>query len=420
MRLRPLLLAGLLLSICSLAHAEEHGGGHDAKAPSEPAHGAPAKAEADKKSGPPLPVVEMPGPHSELTLTVRKMQRLQDLIAIGNRDAQLQQQKVLADVGGLIRDLGSTICMTRENRRALIIATLNGGTPAWVRACLADKTLSEQDRHLLRGAVAYSIGRTQNALEEFQTIDPLTLDPSLAAQVALVRASLTLPVDRALGLRFLDIARLLQPGGLVEEAALRQETATLGTSGDTQKFALLSRQYIERFSKSVFSDNFIQGFVRGVIELGLAADDEHFAKLREVVDLLTPEAAASTYLLIARRGLLDGTYGATRRATAAALTLVSPNSSEASRANLYRFAAAVTGTEGLQMQKKLQAMDANAFQPRDQKLRDAALKIADGIRKPPLANTTKGVEATAAQPETPIVKKAFQTLALAQTMVEAP
>ncbi len=273
---------------------------------------APASA-AEQESAPPVPAVVVPASRSQpLVDLVRELQRVQDGVAAGDDKAPARQIATLLEAAALVEEIGAPICEDHAGIRALVVLLLGGGDPKWADVCAqASRKPTSRDERLLRGAAAYAAGQGNVAQNAFAGLDPFDLDASLAGQLALVRASLVAG-DRPLGLHLLDVARLVGAGGLVEEAAIRQEMFILASVGDTEKFSLLARQYITRFPKSLYADNFVQGFVRGAIDLGLTSDDRRFAELREAIDRLKPSAALSVYLLIARRGLLTGEFDGAR------------------------------------------------------------------------------------------------------------
>ena len=129
----------------------------------------------------------------------------------------------------------------------------------------------------MRGAIAYELGHETEARRLLGAFDPKSLELTLGGQVAFVQSMLltTLDPDKAVGL--LDLARLLSPGGLVEEAALRREVVLLGEiARDADKFMALAIEYMNRFPKSPYADNFLKTFAASLPRLRLAEDVEKF------------------------------------------------------------------------------------------------------------------------------------------------
>ncbi|TIP53397.1 MAG: chemotaxis protein MotC, partial [Mesorhizobium sp.] len=71
--------------------------------------------------------------------------------------------------------------------------------------------------------------------------------------LALVKGSLLAADDPAQALTLLDEARLLSPGTLVEEAALRRSVGIAAAQGDAARFALASTQYVASYLYSPYA-----------------------------------------------------------------------------------------------------------------------------------------------------------------------
>src|SRR5690606_40969681 len=118
----------------------------------------------------------------------------------------------------------------------------------------------------------------------------------LAAFVALVKGSLAAKEHPAQALRLLDEARLLSPGTLVEEAALRRSVGIAAETGDAARFALASTQYAARFLHSPYASQFADSFVSGVIALNLSISLE---KVADITAMMDAEREKVIYLRIA-------------------------------------------------------------------------------------------------------------------------
>ena len=76
--------------------------------------------------------------------------------------------------------------------------------------------------------------------------------------------------DAKAAVELLDWARLLAPGGLVEEAALRREIALLAEAKDVGRAAMLTRQYATRFAASLYAADFFRDLAVAIARFGLA------------------------------------------------------------------------------------------------------------------------------------------------------
>ena len=200
-------------------------------------------------------------------VAVRSLQSLQDQVAHGDASAQSAQPKLIAHIADVFLAVDPAVWKEPRNTRAAVLFLLSGGKPSVVRTVLSrSETAPDLDR-LLKGALAYGEGQDEAARTLLDPVDPRTLPSGLGGQVALIQAALQADRNPAKASRSLDLARLLMPGTLVEEAALRRQIFLMSGPEATDKFSLLSRQYIRRFKTSVYAANFKQRFATTVVRL---------------------------------------------------------------------------------------------------------------------------------------------------------
>src|SRR5208337_5212645 len=85
-----------------------------------------------------------------------------------------------------------------------------------------------------------------------------------------------------------DLSRLLAPGGLVEEAALRREITLLAEAKDVRRVAMLTRQYSTRFAASLYAADFFRELAGAIARLGLADDPANYQLLSNAAAALPP------------------------------------------------------------------------------------------------------------------------------------
>lgn len=358
-------LAALPLGGLPARAAESHGGGHGA----EPA--APIE---------PLPVAAYPLP-VEL---VRTLQLMQDQIALGSTQAHNGQRVLISVAETRMLGLPPETWSDPACLRAAVTFALIGGGPTLLRHLVAAGKPSESETPLVFGALAYLEGREKEARSLLTKIDPHSVPAGLGAQLALSLSALVVRDDPAQSIRLLDLARLLAPGTLVEEGALRREIFVLAQSGDLPRFEALAIQYLRRFRHSVYAGNFRQRFAAALTRLDFKGEQARFARLQAMLDEIEPEGRRELYLLVARVALDQGKLGTAVFAAERTLTLAEPQTPDAVRARLYR-AAALIATEG-QFEPSLEALrttERRLLDPADLDLLDAALSTAREIREAP-------------------------------------
>ncbi|MEA3079349.1 MAG: chemotaxis protein MotC, partial [Sphingomonadales bacterium] len=176
---------------------------------------------------------------------VRSLQAVQDGIANGDTAAHGSHLALIRQIGEKLLAADASVWSNPQNGQAVVIYLLSGGAPQVVRKLPRDKL--NVDARLFDGALAYVEGRQDEARELLKDIKPRTIPSGMGGQVALVQGALFARSEASLAIERLDEARLLLPGTLVEEAALRREILLVGQAEDFDKFEFLTLAYIRHY-----------------------------------------------------------------------------------------------------------------------------------------------------------------------------
>lgn len=384
-------------------HGDAHGGGH---------------------GEPPKPVEALPvTPRGLPVELVRTLQLLQDRIARGSTQAHLAQRQLLVHIESRLAAVEPETWAVAENARAGVAFALAGGGPALLRRMLDGGKLGEAEAPLVLGALAYLEGREKEARTLLAKFDPRTMPASLAGQLALTQAAVTVRDAPVRAIELLDLARLLAPGTLVEEGALRREIFVVAQGGDARRFEALAIQYLRRFRRSVYAGNFRQRFAAALTRLDFASDGARVAQLERMLDEIEPEGRRDLYLLVARAALDQGRRETAIFAAERAAGLAEPESRPAAQARLYRAAALIVADGRFEEGREaLASLDRTLFSESDALLLDAALSTARQIRTLPQGGAGRpGAPSAAgsrALPETPAIGRAQEALARIDRMID--
>lgn len=422
------LLALPMLGVFSSAQAAEatapEAAAKEASAKDEPAKEAPASA----ANAPELP------PAPPLYREVRELQRLQDRMAAGEPNALTAQNALIARIDQSFRAADSSAWNDPQNARALIVFALSGGGPGVLRAVLGQGASPAVDERLLRGTLAYLEGREPEALKQLGEIDARQLPDSLAGQVALAQAALWVRRDPPRASVLLGRARLLAPGTLVEEAALRREIFIAAQANELENFERLTSTYLARYRHSVYAGNFRLRFAAALTRMSFIDSADEFHRVHELLAPLEPESRREVALLIAQAALAQGKTTAAALASELVLKGTVFGSLEADRATLYR-AAAIIAAPGRfdEASAALASVARERFGSEDARLLGAALAVAasinDAVNVPVPAPAGLGGEAGAPEAQGPVAPETGQdggqdamppaVLASAQAALEA-
>lgn len=314
---------------------------------------------------------------------VRSLQMIQSQIAAGSQAAYLAQPRLMSQIAD---DFARTpVSVWRETRNAQAAATylFSGGLARVIKPLVQLNAIQEPDRPLVMGALAYVEGREQEALSLLMGIDARSVRPSLGGQLALVQAALIGAKDPAAASAFLDTARLLMPGSLVEEAALRRQIFMTDANVDLDKFFLMARQYFQRYRNSVYASNYWPRFSSLLSHSALSANAGDFEKIETFLADFKPNEQRDLYLNMAHFAIQRGNAKVAQRAAHKAGKLSEAGSIEAARADLYEGAAMIAGNDIAVGLQKLQSLPDKTLSSEERELATAAKSLAIKLRAPP-------------------------------------
>ena len=344
---------------------------------------------------------------------VRSLRTLQDLQAYGNATAHVTQKAIMAQTAERLDQFEDAVWKEPKNVRAVVEFVLSGGSPRTLRSILARGATGGVDAKLVKGTLAYADGRSAEAADMLSGLDARLLDPSVAGQIALVQAELIARKDTGRAAALLDQARLLSPGTLIEEAALRRLAAIFAAASNFRKFETVSAVYLRRYPRSIYAGGFRQQFATQVAVYETARDPDRLAKLKGMLASLDAKDRRDVFLAMAHEAILRGRIVLSRFAAGEAALLADNDTLEATRAKLYEAAALVATDQletGLAALKGLKRTD---FSRQDAELLDAALSLAHQVAgsPPPAAGTTMRPRQDASGPEPKILEPARQAIA---------
>ena len=266
---------------------------------------------------------------------VDELRGIQLKIAQGDKAAYPAQLNQLKTISAAIAAANPEIWNNKREADSLVIYILSGGPLANVEPLLKGDALVESERSLARGALAYVTNHEANAITLLKDTDLTALDARLAGELAFARSVLETKRDAKAAVDLLDWARLLEPGGLVEEAALRREITLLADGKDMSRLTVLTRQYVTRFAASLYAPDFFRDLSGAVARLGLVDDPANYKLLSGAVAALPPDSRREFLLNLAKSGVVSARFVAAASAATEALESCKADSPEAMRARLY-------------------------------------------------------------------------------------
>ena len=314
---------------------------------------------------------------------VDELQRIQVRIAEGDKAAYPAQLNQLKVIGAAIATASPGAWRDKHEADSLVIYILSGGSFADVATLLKGDALIESERSLARGALAYVTNHEADALALLGATNLTALDARLAGEIAFARSVLETKRDAKAAVELLDWARLLAPGGLVEEAALRREIALLAEAKDVSRLAMLTRQYVTRFGASLYAAEFLRDLAGAVARLGLADEAANYKLISSAVATLPLDGRRQFLLTLAKSGLVSARFTAAAAAATEALESSKADSPEAMRARLYLAASRLFSDAYDAAVADLRALSASKLDRSDASLLTAARRAAAELRIAP-------------------------------------
>lgn len=330
---------------------------------------------------------------------MQTLQSLEDRIAKGDTIAQASHDKAMSRVGRDFAAMRPETWQDVRNARALISYLFSGGHAAIIAQAIPATVVNKAFTALYEGALAYGSADDERARTLLLNIDANALPAGLAGHLALVQATLCETNDRKKAIALLDLARLTEPGTLVEEAALRKELSLVGEDGDVDKLALLLRRYQTVFARSVYADNYLQllaGLAKRAADANTEADN---VRLERFLSSLGKDERRRLYLNIARTEVIAGHLTSATFAANAASKLAAHGDRDEARAMLYFGAAAIVGNQYDLALASLNGAVPSRLETKDATLRTSALDLAASLHamsaeQVPAAPSMKGELAT--------------------------
>jgi chemotaxis protein MotC len=344
---------------------------------------------------------------------VDELRRIQFKVARGDKAAYPAELDQLKTIRSAIATASPETWKNKREVDSLVIYILSGGALADIGPLLKGDAVLESERSLARGAVAYVTSHEADAIALLGRTDLTALDARLAGEVAFARSVLETKRDAKVAVDLLDWARLLAPGGLVEEAALRREIALLAEARDMSRLAIMTRLYITRFGVSLYAADFLRDLAGAIARLGLADEPANYKLISSALAALPPDDRREFLLNLAKSGVVNGRFVAAASAATEALESSKADSPEAMRARLYLAASRLFSDAYDAALADLRALPTAKLDRADVSLLSAARKVAAEVRIVPDLNVFNTRNA-AALPDSDKGKPSEPELTIAQ------
>lgn len=313
---------------------------------------------------------------------VRSLQFVQDSVVLGDHSAGEMQRHLLALIDERLRASDGGVFSDKRNVEAALIYTMSGGNPETLVLLLRGEGRSHFNPDLAETLTTYFTGNPERAHAKLMRLLGEYKGSRIESYLTLVAANVTAPRDAAAALKLFDWARLLAPGTIIEESALRRATHIASKAGLTKQAMNNAERYVRRYLHSPYASQFVDIFVYAVVEHSDEVDAE---RMEYILSLMDAPRQREIYLRMARMSTIAGKER---------LALLAANRAEAlsgGKRDIVRdLAEFYAGVASVPTENLSEAVEAIAAVPdrklsaRDRALRDAARIIADEVTRQPV------------------------------------
>lgn len=309
-------------------------------------------------------------------LMLRSLQFVQDSVVRGDHSAADMQRFVLTRIDKRLRTASPSDFEDPRNVDAALIYTMSGGNPATLEYLVARDVNGHFDNRISDMLRKYLSGKGVLMANSIGDMVPLYKNGRIGPYIALVAGNVTVVKDPAASLKFYDIARLLAPGTIVEEAALRRSVQIAMDTNQNARAMSYANRYARRFLHSPYASQFADLLVQLIVDHFNELDQDDVTATLETME---PDRRREVYLRIARRATINGNQGLARLAAGEAQRLAGLPDNSDPQALLYGGAALIPTTDVKAALNTMSQLPQDQLSPSDQALLDAARAVAKEV-----------------------------------------
>jgi chemotaxis protein MotC len=306
---------------------------------------------------------------------VRSLALVQDRIANGDHAALPMQRKLLEMSDERLRSATAEDFADPRNVSALLIYAMSGGNPVTVALAFSKLDAEHPAKPLADAIGSYVGGDFVTAQERLDAFEPREIGAH-APFLALVRGTVRSNGRPEAALADFETARLLAPGTLIEEAALRRSLVISVSIGDAETFTRSASAYVRRFLRSPYASQFAETFVSGMATLYADLDASEMA---DILSWMSSEQAENIALRMSRQAAISN--DAAMIAFAADISGDAP--ADDPRALLYSNLGSIASPNVAETLSTLRSIDRTRLSEGDRALLDAATGVARRVVEPP-------------------------------------
>ena len=314
---------------------------------------------------------------------IRTLSRIQNGLTNGQTSGLRVQHIVIRSIGHKFLSAPPEVWSSRQNADAAIRFLLSGGDPSFARIGAVQDALPESHRRLFAAALAFAEGGRSKARRLLVGVNARSLPPMIAGHIALVTGILLSRHKPELARKYLEDARLLGSGTLIEEAALRRQISVSVAIKKFDSFRGVADTYALHYRDSVYLGVFRERFSQNVLTV---LDKGNKRRIRWLIDHIKrynkdEQIAYST--LIAREAVLRGRPEVVAALAELGLDGKPASADMAAQLVLYKSATSIFGKDPEEGANLLSTVEVERLEKNDAAIYRAATHLLQEIREWP-------------------------------------
>jgi chemotaxis protein MotC len=331
---------------------------------------------------------------AQLTVQIRALTREFDKIANRGSSSPAGLGEAREKYGALLREGAAAGLGSRELREHAEIFVLSGGDVSVLMPLGGNLEPKTNEKRLFDGTVAYGKGRTTEAESILLSLNAASFDALRGAHLSLAQALLTSRANPERAFEYFEKARLLLPGTLIEEAALRQIVVLAAKTSNKERLSRAAISYLSRFRGSAYVASFETQLAFHIVRFD---GRDGLLILREILSAHPQgwgRCLACFLASIAEQAIIAGKVELATAAAQAAMPLAADGSPETQRLLLYNGAALIVTQDFDRGLNALNAVRTSSLDKKDKELHLASLALAAKLRTTPVLLSQRDASAS--------------------------
>lgn len=320
---------------------------------------------------------------SQLTVRIRALTQQFDKIANRGSSTPGGLAEAREKYGTLLREGAAAALESRELRDHAEIFVLSGGDVSVLMPLGEDLEPQTNEKKLFDGIVAYGKGRTAEAELILLSLDASSFDTSRGAHLSLAQALLSSRTNPERAFEHFEKARLLLPGTLIDEAALRQIVVLASKTSDRERYSRAAISYLSRFRRSAYVAGFETQLAFHIVRFD---GRDGLLILQELLNAHPRgwgRCLACFLESISEQAILSGKVDLASTAAQAAMPFAANDLPEKQRLLLYNGAALIVTKDFARGLDALNSVQTSNLDKKDKELHLASLALAAKLRATP-------------------------------------